>query len=65
MNVEKLLLKAINKTDASKELKVLESDFHGEFNHNQIGTELHLILTIFKNSMPIAFRDTRHTKISQ
>ena len=57
MNVEKLFLKAIDKTDTSKELKVSESDFHEEFNRNQIESELHLILTIFKNSMPIDFRD--------
>ena len=49
MNFEELLLKAIHKTDL-KELKVLESDFHRDFNRNQIESELHLIPTIFKNS---------------
>ena len=34
MNVKVPFLKVINKTDASKELKVLESDFHGDFNQN-------------------------------
>ena len=57
MNVEKLFLKPINKTAASKELKVLESDFHGDFNRSQIESELHLILTILKNYVPINFRD--------
>ena len=47
MNVEELLLKAINKADSSKELKVLESDFRGDFDRNQLESELHLILAIF------------------
>ena len=46
MNVEELFLKAINKTDASKELKVLELDFHEDFNRNQIESEFQLIPTI-------------------
>ena len=48
MNHEELLLKAINKADSSKELKVLEYDVCGDFDHNQLESELHLIPTIFK-----------------
>ena len=36
MNVEKPLLKAINKTYSSKELKVLEYDVRGDFDRNQL-----------------------------
>ena len=55
MNVEELLLKAINKDDSSKELKVLESDFRGDFDRNQLESELHLIPAIFKQSTPVDF----------
>ena len=55
MNVEELLLKAINKADSSKELKVLESDFHGDFDRNQLESELHFIPAIFKQSTPVDF----------
>ena len=54
-NVEELLLKAINKADSSKELKVLESDFREDFNRNQLESELHLIPAIFKQSTPVDF----------
>ena len=55
MNVEELLLKSINKADSSKELKVLESDFHGDFDRNQLKGELHFIPAIFKQSTPVDF----------
>ena len=46
-------MKAINKADSSKELKVLESDFRGVFNRNQLEKELHLIPANFKQSVPV------------
>ena len=55
MNAETLDLKTNNEADWSKKLKVLETDFTGDFNHIQIGSELHLILAFFKNSKPVDF----------
>ena len=60
-NVKELLLKAINKADSSKELKVLESDFRGDFDHNQLESYLHLIPEIFKQSAPVDFREIGKT----
>ena len=56
-NIEELYLKAINKADSSEELKVLESDFRGSFDRNQLESELHLIPAIFKQSIPVDFRE--------
>ena len=56
-NVKELLLKAINKADSSKELKVLESNFRGDFDHNQLEKELHLIPEILKQSTPVDFQE--------
>ena len=55
-NVEDLLLKAINKADSSKELKVLEANFCGDFDRNQLESKLHLLPTMFKQSAPVGFR---------
>ena len=55
INVEELLLKANNKADSSKELKVLEYNFYKDFDRNQLQSELHLILAIFKQSAPVNF----------
>ena len=49
-------MKAINNADSSKELKVLESDFRGDFDRNKLESELHLIPAIFKQSIPVNFR---------
>ena len=60
-NVEELFLKAINQADLSKELKVLESDFRGDFDRNQLESELHLVPEIFKQSTLVDFsRDLQH-----
>ena len=40
MNVEELLLKAINKTDLSMEFRVLESDFYGYIDPIQLKSEM-------------------------
>ena len=56
-NIEELYLKAINKADSSKELKVLESDFRESFDRYQLENELHLIPAIFKQSIPVEFRE--------
>ena len=60
-NVEDLLLKAINKADSSKELKVLEANFCGDFDRNQLESKLHLLPTMFKQSAPVGFRKTCKT----
>ena len=52
-----MLLKGINKADSSKELKVLESDFGGDFDGNQLGSELHVIPAIFKQSTSVYFSE--------
>ena len=49
-------MKSINKADSSKELKVLELDFRGDFDRSQLESELHLIPAIFKQSTPVDFR---------
>ena len=49
-------MKAINNADSSKDLKVLESDFRGDFDRNKLESELHLILAIFKQFIPVNFR---------
>ena len=56
-NIEELLLKAINKADSSKEWKVLLKDFRGDFDRNQLESELHLIPAIFRQSIPVNFRN--------
>ena len=56
-NVEQLFLKAINNQDASVELKAMKTDFDGDFNADQLESELHLIPTIFKDSKPADFHD--------
>ena len=55
MNVEELLLKAINKADSSKELKVLKSNFRGDFDPNQLESKLYLIPAMFKQSTSVDF----------
>ena len=57
MNVEQLFLKTINNQDASVELKAVKTDFDGDFNVDQLESELHLIPTIFKDSIPVDFHD--------
>ena len=57
MNVEQLFLKTINNQDASAELKAVKTDFDGDFNADQLESELHLIPTIFKDSKPVDFHD--------
>ena len=57
MNVEELFLKTINKQDISAELKILKTNFHGDFDTDQLESQLHLIQTIFKDSDPVNFRD--------
>ena len=37
-------------------MKVLESDFRGDFDHNKLESELHLIPAVFKQSTPVNFR---------
>ena len=60
-NFEELFLKAINQADLSKELKVLESDFRGDFDRNQLESELRLVPAIFKQSTLVDFsRDLQH-----
>ena len=53
--VEELLLKAMNKPDSSKKLKVVETNFLGNFDRNQLKSWLHLIPAIFKQSAPFNF----------
>ena len=60
-NVEELLLKAINKADSSKELKVLEAGFNGDFDRNQLESELHLIPAIVKQFAPVDFCEICNT----
>ena len=55
MNVEQLFLKTINNQDASVELKAVKTDFDGDFNADQLESELHLIPTSFKDSKPVDF----------
>ena len=50
-----MLLKAISKADSSNELKVLESNFRGDFDRNQLESELHVIPAIFKQSTSVDF----------
>ena len=57
MNVGQLFLKTINNQDASVELKAVKTDFDGDFNADQLESELHLIPTIFKDSKPVDFHD--------
>jgi hypothetical protein len=57
MNVEELFLKTIENQDTSAELEILKTDFHGDFNADQLASELHLVQTIFKGSKPVDFRD--------
>ena len=56
-NIEDLLLKPISKADSSKELKFLAANFCGDFDYNQLDSELHLIPTMFKQSAPVGFRE--------
>ena len=55
INVEEMLLKAIKKIDASEEMKIIESDFYGDFNPHKLKSELDILPTIFKQSVPIDF----------
>ena len=57
MNVEQLFLKTVNNQDASVELKAVKTDFDGDFNADQLESELHLLATIFKDSKPVDFHD--------
>ena len=61
INVEEMLLKAIKKIDASEEMKIIESDFYGDFNPHKLKSELDILPTIFKQSVPIDFRDICNT----
>ena len=50
-------MKIIENQDATVELEILKTDFHGNFNADQLASELHLVRTIFKGSKPVDFRD--------
>ena len=54
-------MKAISKTDISKELKVLESNIRGVFNCNQLKSEFHLMPAIFKQSTLVNICETCQT----
>jgi len=56
-NVEQLLLKSIVKDDTSSELKVLKTDFGGDYDPVQLESELLLLPTIFHQFSPVDFRD--------
>ena len=55
--VEQLFLKAIIKEDHSEELKVLATNFQGDYNADSITAELQLLPTIFEKSPPINLED--------
>ena len=57
MNVEELILKTINHKDTSAELEIFKTNFNGDFDADQLESELHLIPTLFKESNPVDFRD--------
>ena len=56
-NVEQLLLKAISNHDYTEQLETLKKDFEGDFDVNQIESELNLLETIFKESEPVDFHE--------
>ena len=57
MSVEELRLKAKNKTDVSDEMKILKLDCSGNFNIQNLQSELNIFPTISKQSAPVNFRD--------
>ena len=54
-------MKSISKTDISKELKVLESNFRGVFNCNQLKSEFRLMPAIIKQSTLVNIREIYQT----
>ena len=54
-------MKSISKIDISKDLKVLESNFRGAFNWNQLKSEFHLMPAIIKQSTLVNIRETYQT----
>ena len=56
-NVEGLLLKAISKEDYSTEMAILSESYSGDYDQSLISSELDLLPTLFKNSVPTNFDD--------
>ena len=57
VNVEQLILKAVQMLDVSDELKILETDFSGDFEPQKLKSELDILPAIFEELAPINFDD--------